>query len=460
MPKITIIGAGSVVFAKRLITDILTYPELADSTFALTDIDPIRLQTAEKMAKKLVAQLGNKAKVTATLDRKQALVDADYVLNLIQVGMHKATLLDFEIPKKYGLKQTIADTLGVGGIFRALRTLPVMLDFCREMEEVCPNALLLNYTNPMAMLMLGVAKATSIKAVGLCHSVQNTAEDLASYLNVPVEELDYKVAGINHMAWFLELKRNGEDLYPKLFEAMENEEIFAKDKVRFEMMRRLNYFVTESSEHMSEYTPYFIKRDDLIQRFDIPIDEYIRRSERNLERFEETRVKVEKGEDFETEKSHEYGGPIIHSIETGTNRVIWGNVLNTNLITNLPQNSCVEVPCLVNKGGVQPCHVGDLPPQLAAMNMTNINVQQLTVEAVLTGNIDYVYHAVMLDPHTSSVLTLDEIWAMTKELIEAHGDLLPKFTKGRNLISVKKVVGNEQKQDFEEEHITILNKSI
>ncbi len=302
MPKITIIGAGSVVFAKRLISDILSYPELSNSTFSLTDIHPVRLQTAEKMAKKLVEQFGNQARVEATLDRRAALTGADYVLNLIQVGMHEATLKDFEIPKKYGVKQTIADTLGIGGVFRALRTAPVMLDFCREMEEVCPDALLLNYTNPMAMLMLAVAKARSVKAVGLCHSVQNTADDLASYLNIPVEELDYKVAGINHMAWFLELKWKGEDLYPKLFQAMENEEIFAKDKVRFEMMRRLNYFVTESSEHMSEYTPYFNKRDDLIQRFDIPIDEYIRRSERNLQRFEETRRKIENGESFETEK--------------------------------------------------------------------------------------------------------------------------------------------------------------
>ncbi|MBP1153626.1 MULTISPECIES: alpha-glucosidase/alpha-galactosidase [unclassified Paenibacillus] len=442
MAKITIIGAGSVVFAKRLISDILSYPELSDSTFSLTDIQPVRLQTAEQMAKKLVEQHGNKARVEATLDRKAALTGANYVLNLIQVGLHEATLKDFEIPKKYGVKQTIADTLGIGGVFRALRTAPVMLDFCRDMEEVCPDALLLNYTNPMAMLMLAVAKASSVKAVGLCHSVQNTADDLASYLNIPIEELDYKVAGINHMAWFLELKRKGEDLYPRLFQAMDKVEIFAQDKVRFEMMRRLNFFVTESSEHMSEYTPYFNKRDDLIQHFDIPIDEYIRRSERNLLRFEETKRKIENGESFETEKSHEYGAPIIHSIETGTDRVIWGNVLNTRLITNLPQNSCVEVPCLVNKGGIQPCYVGDLPPQLAAMNMTNINVQQLTVEAVLTGNVDYVYQAVMLDPHTSSVLSLDEIWDMTQELLHAHAVLLPQFTKGRNYVlnpSVSKI---------------------
>ncbi|CAH0343951.1 alpha-glucosidase/alpha-galactosidase [Bacillus sp. CECT 9360] len=431
--KVTIIGAGSVVFAKRLISDILSFPELKETTFALTDINPERLQTSEKMAKSLIESNGNLAHVKAFLDRKSALENADYVINLIQVGMHEATLLDFEIPKRYGLKQTIADTLGVGGVFRALRTIPVLLDICRDMEEVCPDAWLLNYTNPMAMLILAIQKETSIKSVGLCHSVQNTAEELASYLKIPVQELEYKVAGINHMAWFLELKRNGIDLYPDLFLAMEDEEIYAKDKVRFEMMRRLNYFITESSEHMSEYTPYFIKRDRLIKEFDIPIDEYIKRSEDNLNHFSETKRMIERGQPFEVQKSHEYGAPIIHSIETGVNREIWGNVLNTNLITNLPENACVEVPCLVNKQGIQPIHVGDLPPHLAAMNMTNINVQQLVVEAALTGNIDYVYQAVMLDPHTASVLSLDEIWNMTKELIDAHGSSLQTFTKGRNL---------------------------
>ncbi|MCK6257399.1 alpha-glucosidase/alpha-galactosidase [Fictibacillus sp. KIGAM418] len=431
--KVTIIGAGSVVFAKRLITDILSFPELSDTTFSLTDIHAERLQTAEKMTQSIIAQFGNNAQVEAHIDRKQALINADYVLNLIQVGMHEATLVDFEIPKRYGLKQTIADTLGVGGVFRALRTIPVLLDICRDMEEVCPEAYLLNYTNPMSMLMLAIQKASSIKSVGLCHSVQNTADELSSYLNIPVEELEYKVAGINHMAWFLELKRNGQDLYPSLFEAMKDPDIYAKDKVRFEMMKRLNCFITESSEHISEYTPYFIKRDQLIQDFDIPIDEYVRRSEDNLKQFSETQKMIDQGKAFPMEKSHEFGAPIIHSLETGINREIWGNVLNTQLITNLPNNSCVEVPCLVNKRGIQPFQVGDLPPHLAAMNMTNINVQQLVVEAILTGNVDYVYQAVMLDPHTSSVLSLDEMWDMTKELLDAHADYLPAFTKGRHL---------------------------
>ncbi|UFT98668.1 alpha-glucosidase/alpha-galactosidase [Radiobacillus kanasensis] len=433
MAKVTIIGAGSVVFANRLISDILSYSELKSTFFSLTDIDPVRLATAQKMTESLIQQGGEGARVEATLDRKEALKDSDYVINLIQVGMHEATVTDFEIPKKYGLKQTIADTLGVGGIFRALRTIPVVLEICRDMEEVCPNALLLNYTNPMAMIMHAIQKSTSIKSVGLCHSVQNTTEEIASYLNIPLEEVEIKVAGINHMAWFLELKRNGEDLYPLLWEAMDDEEIYKKDKVRFEMMKRLNYFITESSEHMSEYTPYFIKRDGLIKEFDIPIDEYIRRSEENLKHFQASKEKIERNEQIETETSHEYGAPIIHAVETGNTIEIWGNVINSNLITNLPTDACVEVPCLVNKRGIQPTHIGDLPPQLAAMNLTNINVQKLTVEAVLTGNVDYVYQAVMLDPHTSSVLSLAEIWDMTDELLEAHKDLLPPFEKGRNL---------------------------
>lgn len=440
MPKITIIGAGSVVFAKRLVSDILSYPALEETHFVLTDITPVRLATAERMVQTIINENGGKAKVEATADRRHALTDADYVINLIQVGMHDSTLIDFDIPRKYGVKQTIADTLGVGGVFRALRTIPVMLDICRDMEDVCPEALLLNYTNPMSMLIHAVQKATSIKCIGLCHSVQNTTEELASYLGVPAEELEITVAGINHMAWFLELKRNGEDMYPALFKAMEDPEIYKKDKVRFEMMRRLNYFITESSEHMSEYVPFFIKDDELIGKFDIPIDEYIRRSEDNLLQFEDTRKKIENNESFPGEKSHEYGAPIINAMETGNNIEIWGNTMNTHLITNLPEDACVEVPCLVNKRGIQPTHIGDLPPQLAAMNRTNINVQQLTVEAALTGNVDYVYQAVMLDPHTASVLSLEDIWKMTTELIEAHGDRLPHFTTGRNLHLIKKPV--------------------
>jgi alpha-galactosidase len=291
--------------------------------------------------------------------------------------------------------------------------------------------LLLNYTNPMAMLCLAVARASRVACVGLCHSVQGTAKQLARYIGVDDDRVTYRVAGINHMAWFLEYNVDRQDAYPLLWQAAETPEIFARDKVRFEMMRRLGYFVTESSEHMAEYVPYFIKRDDLIARFDIPIDEYIRRSEKNLAAFATARARETGTSDKPVRPSHEYAASIIRSIETNSPWCFHGNVLNDGLIANLPDDSCVEVPCLVDAGGVQPVQVGALPPQLAALNRTNINVQQLTVEAALTGNRDYVYQAVMLDPHTASVLSLDEMWAMTDDLIAAHGPALPPLTPGR-----------------------------
>jgi alpha-galactosidase len=353
--------------------------------------------------------------------------------------MHEATLKDFEIPKKYGLRQTIADTLGVGGIFRGLRTIPVLLDLLRDMEEVCPDALLLNYVNPMSILCLAAERATggSIKTVGLCHSVQGTARQLARYLDVSHEELVYRVAGINHMAWFLDLKHRGADAYPRLWGAMHDPSVFARDKVRFEMMRRLGYFVTESSEHMAEYVPYFIKRDSLVRAFDIPLDEYVRRSEGNLREFAETRQQVERGERIEMQRSHEYAAYIIKAIEANQDWSFNGNVPNSldrhtaALIPNLPADSIVEVPCLVNGAGVQPCHAGELPTQLAGLNRNHVTVHQLTVEAALTGSRDALYQAVMLDPHTASVLSLDEIWALTDELIEAHGAALPPLTPRR-----------------------------
>ncbi len=435
--KIALIGAGSVVWARRLMMDILSFPELQGATLSLMDIDPVRLETARKTVERLVAQVGAPLAVEASLDRREAVRGADYVIFAVQVGMHEATLLDFEIPTRYGLRQTIADTLGVGGIFRGLRTIPVLLGLLRDMEELCPNALLLNYVNPMSILCLAAAHASSIKTVGLCHSVQGTSRQLARYLDVPYEELGYKVAGINHMAWFLELTHRGRDAYPQLWQAMERPEIFAQDKVRFEMMRRLGYFVTESSEHMAEYVPYFIKREELVRRFDIPIDEYIRRSEQNLQTFEQTRAAVERGEPIEMQRSHEYAAYIIRAIEANQDWSFNGNVPNSidrrtaALIPNLPADSIVEVPCLVNRSGVLACHVGELPAQLAGLNRSHITVHQLAVEAALTGNRDALYQAVMLDPHTASVLSLDEIWAMTDELIAAHGDALPKLSPRR-----------------------------
>jgi alpha-galactosidase len=437
MAKIALIGAGSVVWARRLMMDILSFPELAGATIALMDVDPVRLDTSKKTVERLVAQAKAPATVEASLDRREAVTGADYVIYAVQVGMHEATLKDFLIPKKYGLRQTIADTLGVGGVFRGLRTIPVLLDLLRDMEEVCPDALLLNYVNPMAILCLAAERASSIKTVGLCHSVQGTARQLAGYLGIPHEELIYRVAGINHMAWFLELKHQGEDAYPRLWEAMQQPETYARDKVRFEMMRRLGYFVTESSEHMAEYVPYFIKRESLVRDFDIPIDEYIRRSEDNLRTFDRTREQVERGEPIEMRRSHEYAAYIIRAMEANQDWSFNGNVPNSldrrtaALIPNLPADSIVEVPCLVNGAGVQPCHAGELPTQLAGLNRSHITVHQLTVEAALTGNRDALYQAVMLDPHTASVLSLDEIWAMTDELIEAHGEMLPTLTPRR-----------------------------
>jgi alpha-galactosidase len=431
-PRIAMVGAGSVVFARTLMSDILSFPELAEAEIALHDVDARRLETAEMMVRSVARTVEAHPTISASLDRRTALRGADYVINAIQVGGHDATLRDFDIPKKYGLKQTIADTLGIGGIFRALRTIPVLLDICADMRAVAPNALLLNYTNPMAMLCLAVERAGGVPVVGLCHSVQHTSDRLADYVGLSKDEVWYKVAGINHMAWFLEFRsRAGEDLYPRLWEALADPARFGRDKVRFEMMRRLGYFVTESSEHMSEYVPYFIKREELIDRFDIPIDEYIRRSERNLNRAEEERAKLDRGEAVDVKRSHEFAAYIIRAIEANQDWSFHGNLLNRGLIDNLPADSVVEVPILVNAAGLQPVHVDPLPPQLAALNRTNVNVQQLVVEAALTGDRDHVYHAAMLDPHTAAVLSLDEIWAMVDELIEAHGRLLPKLESKR-----------------------------
>ena len=431
MPKITFIGAGSTVFAKNLIGDILSYPELAESTITLYDIDAERLRTSEIVARKLAQAFDAHPTIEVTTDRCVALEGADYAIAMFQVGGYRpATVIDFEIPKRYGLEATIADTLGVGGIMRALRTIPVFLDMCRDMQAVCPDVLLLNYVNPMAMLCWALSRATPIKTVGLCHSVQGTAEQLANDIGVPIEEIDYLCAGINHMAFYLRFERNGEDLYPRIQQVIDEGRVPDWNRVRYEMFRRLGYFVTESSEHFAEYTPWFIKRGrpDLIERFNIPLDEYLRRCERQIDGWEALRRELEdEGKPITHTRSHEYGSGIIHSIETGTPRVVYGNVENTGLIGNLPPGCCVEVPCLVDANGVQPVHVGALPPHLAALMQTNINVQALTVEAALTGKREHIYHAAMLDPHTGAELDLDQIWSLVDDLLDAHGGWLPIF---------------------------------
>ena len=428
MPKITMIGAGSVVFTLNLLGDIFTFPELREGEIALMDIDEERLRVAEIMARNVAAKFDAHPTIIAHADRKAALEGADYAINTIQVGGFPSTLIDFEVPKRYGLQQTIADTMGIGGIFRALRTIPVMLAMCREMEEVCPNVTFLNYTNPMAMNTWAVSQATAIKTVGLCHSVQGTAHQLSQYMGIPENELTYLCAGINHMAFYLELKHNGKDAYPLLREASAQQAIWERDPVRFELFKRLGYFVTESSEHNAEYNPYFIRRDrpEAIDRFSVPIDEYINRCYAQNFWWEMMRLQLLDGTvDIDPELSGEYAALIIHSMETNTPRVIYGNVLNNNLITNLPRGCCVEVPCLVDASGIQPTVIGRIPPQLAALQQTNINVQGLAVEAVLTGKKEHVYHAAMLDPHTAAELTLDEIEQLVDDLFEAHGEIIP-----------------------------------
>jgi alpha-galactosidase len=425
--KITFVGAGSVEFTKHLLTDIFKFSDLRGVTISLHDIDPERLETAGMMARWTSDQLEAGAKVEEHLDRRAALDGADFVIIMVQIGMHEATHLDFEIPRRYGLKQTIADSMGIGGIFRGLRTIPFVLELAREMRELCPDALLLNYTNPMSTLMEALYTAhPEIKSVGLCHSVPYTAREIASYIGVDYEDLLYECAGINHIAWMTRLEVDGEDAYPRLFEAMEDPQIYARDKVRFELMRRFGYFVTESSEHNAEYTPYFLRDETLIERFDVPVDEYIRRSAKNLLRYAEIRRKLLAGDSFTLERSVEYGSLIIHSLVIGQSRTIYGNVENTGLVTNLPSGCCVEVPILVDGTGLRPCHFGDLPPQLAATCAPHTAVQNLTVRAALEGKREHVYHAAMLDRLAPSVLSLDEIGAMVDELIEAHGDALPE----------------------------------
>lgn len=435
MTKISFLGAGSTVFAKNLLGDILSFPELADCTISLHDIDETRLKTSETVAHQVAAALGVTPTIEATTDRRASLDGANYALGMFQIGGYKpSTVVDFEIPKKYGLRQTIADTLGVGGIMRALRTIPVMLDMCQDMEEVgASDIAFLNYVNPMAMNCLGVFRASSVNMIGLCHSVQGTAEQLARDINVPIEEINYLCAGINHMAFYLRFERktdNGvEDLYPLIRQVVAEGRIPEWNRVRYEMLTRLGYFVTESSEHFAEYTPWFIKRDrpDLIEKFHIPLDEYPRRCENQIAGWENLRKELEQGAEIEVRRSKEYGSLIIHSMETGTPRVVYGSVPNHGIIDNLPQGCAVEVPVLVDKNGMQPTRIGALPPQLAAMMRTNINVQELTVEAALTGKREHIYHAAMLDPHTAAELDLDQIYSLVDDLIEAHGEWLPEY---------------------------------
>ncbi|HCP35902.1 MAG TPA: alpha-glucosidase/alpha-galactosidase [Deltaproteobacteria bacterium] len=437
MPRITLIGAGSTVFAKRLIGDILLTPELkGEVEVMLHDIDTDRLKTSEIVTRRLAKSLNLDISIQASTDRRAMLREADYVILMMQVGgFRPATVTDFEIPKKYGLRQTIADTLGIGGIMRGLRTIPVLKEILQEMEDLCPDATLLNYVNPMVMLCMAINRiAPERKMVGLCHSVQGTAEELAKDLGEELKEINYFCAGINHMSFYLRFEKvqkgEREDLYPRLMEIAQSERMPKENRVRYEMLKRLGYFVTESSEHFAEYTPWFIKRDrpDLIEGFNIPLDEYITRCENQISEWDQLRRDLEdESVKLDVCQSHEYAASIINAMETGVSSIINGNVPNQDIISNLPSDISVEVPCQIDRNGIQPLHVGNLPPQLAALIMTNVNVQQLTVEAAMTGKREYIYHAAMMDPHTAAELSIDEIWKLVDELIEAHGAMLPKF---------------------------------
>ena len=458
-PRIAFIGAGSTIFMKDIVGDVLTMPAFEGATVALMDIDETRLEVSALVARKLVAGSGRAARVETTTDRRRALAGADFVVTAFQVGGYRpSTVIDFEVPKAHGLRQTIGDTLGVGGIMRALRTMPVLLEMAHDMERLCPDVLHLNYVNPMAMNCMALDRASTIATVGLCHSVPHTAGELAKDIGVPVEEIDYLVAGINHMAFYLTFERDGVDLYPEIRRVLDEGRVPDHNRVRYELLGRLGYFVTESSEHLAEYTPWFIKnaRPDLIERFGVPLDEYLYRCQAGIASWEFIERELEQpgSQDPEAlraliestplmpshvdaqvsafadldsvDRSVEYGSQIIHAKETGQPAVVYGNVPNRGLIDDLPDGACVEVPCLVDAQGVQPTRIGGLPPQLAAMMQTNVNVQELTVRALLEGKREHVYHAAMLDPHTSSELDLEQIWTLVDELIAAHGEMIPE----------------------------------
>ncbi len=437
--KITFMGAGSTVFAKNVLGDVMCTPALCECEIALYDIDAERLDESYIMITAINRNVNNgRAAVSKYLgveNRKDALRNADFVVNAIQVGLYEpCTVTDFEIPKKYGLRQTIADSNGIGGIFRALRTIPVLKDFTDDMQEVCPDAYFLNYTNPMAQLTGYLQRYTGIKSIGLCHSVQVCSRDLLRNLGIEHSEpLQERIAGINHMGWLLELRdADGTDLYPEIrkraIAELENPNTESRDLVRYEYIRRLGYYCTESSEHNAEYNNFFIKAKypELIDRYKIPLDEYPRRCVEQIKNWKADREKYLHDEVTHT-RSREYASYIMEAITTDVPYKIGGNVINNGLIENLPDEACVEVACLVNRAGIQPCRQGKLPLQLAAMNMNMINVQLLTIEAAVTRKKEVVYQAAMMDPHVSSELSIDDTIKLVDDLFEAHGDWLPKY---------------------------------
>ncbi len=422
---ITFLGAGSVVFTRELMSDLLGFTDLGPLHISLHDINPERLETAVAIANATASQLGRTVTVTSSLDRRAALVGAHYVINSIQVGMHEATVRDIEIPASFGLRQTIADTIGVGGIFRALRTFPVLEGIARDILEICPDAWLLNYTNPMAMNIAYLqAIAPSLKVLGLCHSVYWTVRGLCEVIDVPFDEVSYWSAGVNHQAWVLRWERNGESLYP-LLDAKIAGDPELRRRVRVDMYRKLGYYPTETSEHSSEYVPWYLKHDEEVERLRIAVSGYIGISEDNLREYQETRAALAAGEPLAMDRdSTEYAPQVIHSMETGTKRTIFANVANHGYITNLPNNYAVEVPTAIDEMGAHPIYVGDLPLQCVALNRSFVSVGELTVQAAVTGNPTLIRNAAMVDPNTAATLTVDQIWELCNALTTAHGDLL------------------------------------
>ena len=434
MPRVAIIGAGSVEFTRNVVADLCSFPELAGQiTIVLHDINAERLAYSERAAASIVRRTGAGHRVEASAERRAAVDGADYVINEIQVGGYRHTLMDFEIPKKYGVRQTIGDTIGIGGIFRGLRTIPVAVGIGNDLHELAPHALLLNYTNPMAMVPWAVYEGTPFANVfGVCHSVRDTHAFLAAAVGVPEKDVAFRTAGFNHQCFVLRFRHRGtgEDLYPRLREVIEADPEGLGRRVRVEIFRRFGYFPTESSEHSSEYVPWFLHHDEQVDRFRCEIDEYVRRSEANLEDWEQTKAALDAGQELEIEPASELASEIIYSLETGTAREIYTNVRNGGLIDGLPGNACVEVPTLVDKNGIQPTRIGALPPQCLALNRTFLNVVELTVRAALEQRRSLVYQAALLDPNTAATLTTQQIVAMCDDLIEAHGELMPEGIRG------------------------------
>lgn len=441
--RIAFVGAGSTIFMKNIVGDCLHFPALRDATFALMDIDPQRLEESALVARKMIAAMGTGAKVEATTDRRRALEGADFVVTAFQIGGYRpSTVIDFDIPKAYGLRQTIADTLGIGGIMRGLRTVPHLWAVAQDMAELCPNATMLQYVNPMAINTWALAERfPQVKQVGLCHSVQNTVEELAHDLDLPKDEIRYRVAGVNHVAFFLDLEHKGRSLYPALRDGYRAGRLpkvplvrpHCLNKVRYEVMEHLGYFCTESSEHLAEYVPWFIKdgRADLIEQFGIPLDEYPARCEIQMADWAEQAVALKASDGIDVAKSHEFAAEIMNAQATDTPYVVYGNLPNRGQAPQLPMGAAVETPCLVDHNGVQPSVIDDIPPQLVALMRTQINVQELVVRALLDEEPEHLYHAAMMDPHTAAELDLRQIRNLVSDLLAAHGDMVPAWARIR-----------------------------